>query len=275
MKTIYTLFIFCLFAITTKAQLTFHDYSALSIDHDTINLSQFYGKKVMVVNTATYCSYTPQFTALEQLYTDYQQYGFEIIGFPCNDFAGQDPHSDSAINEFCTGTYGVTFTMMSKVKTVATPIDPVYQWLEQASLNGVSNATVSWNFNKFLIDEAGHWVKHYTQATVPNDSAIIHWIVDTPSVVSGIKEHAVDNLIEMKSANPGSSIDFVLKNTVPQNLNINLYNAEGRLIQSIFSGSADDSQPIHSDVSSLASGIYFVRIIGKGVQQTLKYVAVK
>ena len=161
---------FCVF--TSSAQLTFHDYSAATIDHDTISMSQYYGKKVMVVNTASYCGYTYQFAALEQLYLDYKQYGFEIIGFPCNDFANQDPHSDSTINSFCTSTYNVTFQMMSKIATISADTAPVYKWLQRADLNGVSNAHVAWNFNKFLIDEAGHWVRHYTQTTEPNDSEI-------------------------------------------------------------------------------------------------------
>lgn len=275
MKNIYIFLTFCFFSFASSAQITFHDYSAPTINHDTISMSQFYGKKVMVVNTATYCAYTPQFTALEQLYTDYKSYGFEIIGFPCNDFANQDPHDDSTINQFCTSTYNVTFQMMSKVKTVATPIDPIYQWLEQSTLNGVSNATVSWNFNKFLIDEAGHWVRHYTQTTLPNDPAIISWIVDSASVVSGIKETKTDDLIEMKSANPGSSIDFSFKNPAPQNLNICLYNTEGQLIKNIFTGIAENGQFISNDVSSLTSGVYMVRITGKGIQKTLKYVIVK
>ena len=214
MKNIYISICLSLLVFNATAQLTFHDYSAATINHDTISMSQFYGKKVMVVNTASYCAYTPQFTALEQLYTDYKSYGFEIIGFPCNDFGNQDPHADSTINTFCTGTYGVTFQMMSKVATISVDTAPVYKWLQCADLNGVSNAHVGWNFNKFLIDEAGHWVRHYDSGTLPNDPAIISWIVDSASVVSGINDQKADDFIEMKSANPGSSVDFVLKNKI-------------------------------------------------------------
>ena len=126
---------------------------------DTISFSQFYGKKVMVVNTASFCQFTPEFTQLEQLYTQYHQYNFEILGFPCNDFNSQDPHNDSTIIHFCTTGYGVTFQMMSKIFCVTGDTSPVYKWLQRANLNGVSDAHVGWNFNKFLIDEAGHWVR--------------------------------------------------------------------------------------------------------------------
>jgi glutathione peroxidase len=218
-----------LFVFSSSAQYNFHDYSAATIDHDTISMNQFYGKKVMVVNTATYCAYTYQFTALENLYSNYKQYGFEIVGFPCNDFANQDPHDDSTINQFCTGTYNVTFQMMSKVHTITADTAPVYKFLQRADLNGVANAHVAWNFNKFLIDEAGHWVQHYTQTTEPDDSAIIHWIVDT----------------------------------------------QGQIIKNIFTGPADNTQTISTDISSLSSGVYLVRVTGNGFQKTLKYVRVK
>ena len=275
MKNLSSLVIACLFTLASSAQFAnFHDFSAETINHDTLSMSHYYGQKVMVVNTASFCAYTYQYGTLQALDSAYKQYGFHVIGFPCNDFAGQDPHDDSTIEQFCTGTYNVQFQMMSKVKTISSPIDPIYQWLENASQNGVSNANVTWNFNKFLIDEAGHWVKHYTNATEPNDPAIIAWIVDTPSVVqtTGIIEKSNDNFIEMKSTNPGSSLEFVVKNSSPKEININLYNTEGQLLKSVFSGMADNNQSISTDVSTLAAGIYLVRVTGKGIEQTLKFV---
>ena len=210
MKKIFTLLTFFCLAMVGFSQttLTFHNYSSESIIGDTIHFSQYYGKKVMVVNTASYCVYTPQYTDLETLYNQYQQYNFEIIGFPCNDFAQQDPHNDSTINQFCTD-YGVTFQMMSKIATISQDTAPVYKWLQRAALNGVSDAHVAWNFNKFLIDEAGHWVRHCLSTVNPMDTSITNWIM-TPSVVSGIsKNDWTDNLIELKSPNPvSSSIDL-------------------------------------------------------------------
>jgi|ERR1043165_1792835 glutathione peroxidase len=274
MKNLFTFIAVSFLSLSLTAQFaTFHDYSAATIDHDTISMSQFYGKKVMVVNTATYCSYTYQYANLESLYTNYKQYGFEIVGFPCNDFANQDPHGDSAINAFCTGTYNVTFQMMSKVKTIANPVHPIYQWLKSASLNGVSNASVSWNFNKFLIDEAGHWVKHYTQSTEPDDPAIIAWIVDTPSVVqsTGIIEKRNGNLATMRSANPGSSVQLTFNNAL-QHADVAVYNLNGQLLKTIYNGTATANQAVNADVADLPQGVYLVKITGTGASQTLKFV---
>jgi len=274
MKNTYTAIIFILSVFIASAQTTsFHDYSVLNMAGDTVSLSQYYGKKVMVVNVASFCSYTPQYNPLQQLYNDYAQYNFEIIGFPTDDFLNQGG-SDSEIVNTCNN-YGVTFPIMEKIHVTGSNIAPIYQWLTQSSLNGVANATVSWNFNKFLIDEAGHWVRHYTQSTQPDDPAITSWIVDSASVVSSLKETQLEDFIEMKSSNPGTAIEFSLKNSVAQNININLYNSQGQLIQNIFTGIADNNRTITSDVSSLASGIYLVRISCKGIQQTVKYVKVK
>ncbi len=262
--------------LSAQSTATFHDYSAATIDHDTISMGRYYGKKVMVVNTASFCAYTPQFADLESLYTNYKQYGFEIIGFPCNDFGNQDPHSDSTIEQFCTSNYDVTFQMMSKVATISSDTAPVYKWLQRADLNGVSNAHVAWNFNKFLIDEAGHWVRYYNQNTLPNDPAIISWITDSASVVSGINEPKKANLIEMKSANPGSTINLTVKTDAAQDLTIGLYSSDGRLTASIFRGMATSGRTINFDASAFNSGIYFVKVAtATGAQQTLKYVLAK
>ena len=272
----FTLILLAVLSISfAKAQTsTFHDFSAPTIFHDTISMSQYYGKKLMVVNTASFCAYTPQFGDLETLYSDYKHHGFEIIGFPCNDFGNQDPRDDSTINEFCTGTYNVTFQMMSKVHTVSGNIDPIYQWLQQQSLNGVANATVSWNFNKFLIDEAGHWVKHYNQNTLPNDPEIVSWIIDTPSVVSGIRND-MNDILEMRSANPGNVIEFAFTNSKPLTLNIDLFNSNGQIAKKLYSGTTSNSQIISHDVSQLPTGVYVIRITGAGLQRSMKYVLVR
>lgn len=274
-KYLYLLLTLVAANVSGQAPLTFHDYSAATIDHDTISLRQFYGKKVMVVNTASFCAYTPQFGGLEDLYTNYKQYGFEIIGFPCNDFGNQDPKSDSAINEFCTNNYNVTFQMMSKVHTVAQDTAPVYKWLQRADLNGVSNAHVAWNFNKFLIDEAGRWVRFYDQNTQPTDTAIINWIVNTPSVVSGINETQNAKLVAITSANPGHVIDFTVNTPAAERLTIGLYSIDGKLAATICEGVATKSQRLSYDASALNAGVYLVRVAGNTGQQTLKYVLAK
>ena len=143
---------------SVKAQTSIHTYTALAIDSSLFNFNTFFGKKILIVNTASYCGYTPQYSSLQQLYQNYHQYNFEILGFPCNDFGGQEPAKDSAINSFCTTNYGVTFKMMRKIAIVAGDTAPVYKWLQRIQLNTVSNANVDWNFNKFLINESGHWI---------------------------------------------------------------------------------------------------------------------
>ena len=142
---------------TSVYSQSIYDYNAVTIVGDTIPMSQYLGKKIMIVNTASYCGYTPQFAQLQQLYQQYHvSNNFEILGFPCNDFGNQDPGTDSASLNFCSSNYNVTFQMMSHVNIVSDTTD-VYRWLQQQSLNGVSNAQITWNFHKFLIDETGHW----------------------------------------------------------------------------------------------------------------------
>lgn len=273
------LFVLCCLAINSYAQsfLTFHDFSDTAISGNTvINMGQYYGKKVMVVNTASYCAYTPQFTELEQLYTQYKQNNFEIIGFPCNDFGQQDPNSDSLINDFCTNNYNVTFQMMSKVYVVTGDTAPVFKWLQRVDLNGVQNAPVSWNFNKFLIDEAGHWVKHYASGLSPLDTAISNWIMSA-SVLSNISNTtSIDEMIELKSANPTSStIEFMVKTSAPQHFSIDIYSIEGKFISNLYDGICTGAQNINCSVSSLSSGIYFVKIESEGAHKTIRLAIVR
>jgi glutathione peroxidase len=273
MKRLSSLLTFCILSFSLSAQVqTFHDYTAITMAGDTVSMSQYYGKKVMVVNVASFCSYTPQYAPLQDLYTQYQSYGFEIIGFPTDDFFNQGG-SDSEIIETCQD-YGVTFPIMDKITVTGANKAPVYKWLTQQNLNGVSNATVSWNFNKFLVDEAGHWVRHYTESTNPMDTAIINWIL-TPSVVSSVPSINIDEWIELKTSNPGSSqIDFVVKNVEPQHYSIRLYSNDGRLVNTIFDGTSAN-QNISYSVASLASGFYLINIQGRDSHKTIRYTIVR
>ena len=265
--------LFCLYA---QAQTTnFHDYSAVTILGDTISMSQYYGKKVMVVNTASQCGYTYQYGELQTLYTDYRQYGFEIVGFPCNDFSNQEPGNDSTINEFCTGTYHISFQMMSKVEIITGDTAPIYKWLQRADMNGVANKHVSWNFNKFLIDEAGNWVQHYTQNTSPLASAITSWIL-TPSVINGVEERSISKLVSRVSANPViESMDFRASETINEKISIRLFSADGRLVGEIHNGSLSENQLIHYNTANLSNGIYFVKIVQGELQHTERVVVVR
>lgn len=249
------------------SQETFHDFQALTIDSNMINLSQYYGKKVMVVNTASYCAYTPQYTDLEQLYQQYNQYNFEIVGFPCNDFGAQEPGDEAQIDSFCA-TYGVTFQMMSKVDIISTDTAEVYKWLQLASRNGVANAPVTWNFHKFLIDEAGHWVAHYASPTNPLATVITDWIM-TPSVL-GLDESSTLSSVYL-SANPVA--DFIGLNIVPRvssPVTIKLFSVDGRLAGHLFEGIVSGKKEFNFSTDGLQNGIYFLNISSGNEMKTLK-----
>ena len=159
--------------VTTPMEATsFYDLTATTIDGDTYAFSELKGKRVLIVNTASKCGYTPQYEGLQELHNAYGGEDFIILGFPSNDFGFQEPGSEEKIADFCEKNYGVTFQMMSKVKISAKGGHPVYQWLCNASQNGVSDTKVSWNFNKFLIDENGRWTAHHASRVEPMSGEI-------------------------------------------------------------------------------------------------------
>ncbi|HEY1038569.1 MAG TPA: glutathione peroxidase [Bacteroidia bacterium] len=161
------------FSINNKS---LHDFSVQTLEGKEFSFSSLKGKKVMIVNTASECGYTPQYAELEGLYEKYKDKNFVIIGFPCNDFGGQEPGTAAEIKTFCTKNYGVTFPLMEKVVIKGDNISPVYKWLTHKSENGVEDANVKWNFNKFLIDENGKYVKHLGSGVTPMDDEITKWI---------------------------------------------------------------------------------------------------
>lgn len=132
---------------------SFYDFTVKAIDGKDLPLSTFKGKKVLVVNVASKCGFTPQYAKLEELYEKYGKDDFVVIGFPANNFLHQEPGTNEEIKEFCTLNYGVTFPMMAKISVKGKDIAPLYQWLTHKSENGVSDAKIGWNFHKFLIDE--------------------------------------------------------------------------------------------------------------------------
>ena len=154
----------------------FHDFEVMTLTGDSISLSQYAGKKVLVVNTASKCGLTPQYEDLQKLYEQYGGDNFVIVGFPANNFLSQEPGTDEQIEEFCQINYGVTFPMMSKVSVKGKNIHPLYQWLTMKSNNGVEDAKVTWNFQKFMIDEEGNWVGYVSPKTKPYDEKIVSWI---------------------------------------------------------------------------------------------------
>ena len=130
----------------------------------------------MIVNTASKCGLTPQYKQLEELYQKYKDDDFVIIGFPANNFASQEPGTDEEIAQFCERNYGVTFPMMSKISVKGDDMHPLYQFLTQKSKNGYADSDVSWNFQKYLINEEGKVVEVIDPRTLPTDEKVISWI---------------------------------------------------------------------------------------------------
>ena len=159
MKTFVLMMVSLLFAISSEAQnKSFYDFTVKTIDGKDFPLSSLKGKKVLVVNVASKCGLTPQYAQLEKLYEKYKEKDFVVIGFPANNFMGQEPGSNEEIAKFCSLNYDVTFPMMAKISVKGKDMAPLYQWLTEKKQNGKENAPVQWNFQKFMIDENGNWV---------------------------------------------------------------------------------------------------------------------
>jgi len=163
-------------AVNLENLKTMHDFSAVDIDGNKVDLSVYKGKKVMIVNVASKCGYTSQYKDLQRLWETYGSGNFVILGFPSNQFMGQEPGSDVDIKAFCSANYGVTFPMFSKIDVKGKSRHPLFEWLGEKSLNGVENSEVAWNFNKYLIDEEGRYVRHLKSGVAPLDDQIVSWI---------------------------------------------------------------------------------------------------
>jgi glutathione peroxidase len=150
---------------------TLHSFEFKSIDGKTISFSSFKGKKILIVNTASKCGYTPQYEDLEKLHEKYKN-NLVIIGFPANNFGGQEPGSNSEINSFCKKNYGVSFIMASKVSVKGSDMDPIFKWLTTQS-NPDFTGDIQWNFEKFLIDENGKLIRRFRSGTTPFDKDLI------------------------------------------------------------------------------------------------------
>jgi glutathione peroxidase len=153
-----------------------HQFTVTDIDGKSFDFKSLKGKKIMVVNTASKCGLTPQYEKLEALYQKYKNSNFVIIGFPANDFMGQEPGTNEEIATFCKKNYGVSFSMMEKISVKGSDIHPVYQFLTEKSKNGLEDNSVQWNFQKYLIDENGYLVKVVSPRTSPDDQEITSWI---------------------------------------------------------------------------------------------------
>lgn len=177
MKKYFPFLIFMLLSINIAfAQKTLYDFKVKDIDNKEFDFSTLKGKKVLIVNVASKCGFTPQYAQLEELYQKYKDQGFVVIGFPSNDFKEQEPGSNEEIKEFCQKNYGVTFPIMSKVVVTGKNKAPIYKWLTEKSENGSINSQVLWNFQKYLIDENGKIVNFALSKESPLSFKITNWI---------------------------------------------------------------------------------------------------
>lgn len=144
-----------------------HEFKVKTLDGKEANLADYKGKVVLVVNTATECGFTPQLGDLEELYKEYHDKGLEILGFPSNDFAGQEPRDEDAIGQFCQKNYGVSFPMFEKVHVKGKEQAEVFKFLSDKKLNGKISSVPKWNFHKYLVDKDGRVQDYFFTITKP------------------------------------------------------------------------------------------------------------
>jgi glutathione peroxidase len=155
---------------------TIYDYKVEALEEGKeINFADFKGKKILIVNTASECGFTPQYADLEKLSNEYKD-KLVVIGFPANNFGGQEPGSNVEIGAFCQKNYGVTFPLAAKVSVKGDDTAPIFKYLTEKELNGVKNTTILWNFTKFLVDENGKLVDSFISTTKPTDEAITKYL---------------------------------------------------------------------------------------------------
>lgn len=152
-----------------------YDFKVPGLDGSTIDFSKYKGKKILIVNTASECGYTPQYADLQKLYEAHKN-NLVIVGFPANNFGGQEPGTNTEIKEFCKKNYGVTFPMAGKVSVKGDDIHPLFKWLTSKSENGVMDAEIKWNFTKFLLDEKGKLIAVFPSKVNPNSEEITKYL---------------------------------------------------------------------------------------------------
>jgi glutathione peroxidase len=159
-------------ALKTKSV---HSFKVKSIEGGEIDFSKFKGKKILIVNTASNCGYTPQYEGLQKLYKEYDR-KLVVVGFPCNQFGGQEPGTEGEIKEFCKVRYGVSFPLAAKVDVKGTNVAPIFKWLCSKDQNGVLDAEIKWNFNKFLLNEKGELIAHFPSNVKPDSEEILKYL---------------------------------------------------------------------------------------------------
>jgi glutathione peroxidase len=158
-------------AFTLVSTPSIHQFKVKSIDGGIIDFAKFKGKKILVVNVASKCGFTRQYAGLEKLY-EANKDKLVIVGFPANNFGSQEPGTDGEIVQFCKARFGVTFPMASKISVKGDDTAPIYKWLTTKEQNGVLDATIGWNFNKFLLDENGKLLAYFPSKVEPDSDEI-------------------------------------------------------------------------------------------------------
>ncbi len=158
---------------------TIYEFVAKDIDGKEKSLSEFAGKVLLIVNVASKCGFTPQYKALQELYTRFKDRGLEILGFPANDFMWQEPGTEAEIKNFCSLNYGVSFPMFSKISVKGKSIHPLYSFLTDKETNPKFSGKISWNFNKFLLDRKGNIVARFDSKDDPLGDKILRVVSDT------------------------------------------------------------------------------------------------
>ncbi len=171
MKIILTALLVAMAALNPSK--TVYDYTVKDIDGKEVSLGQYKGKVLLIVNVASLCGHTPQYKDIEALYEKYKSKGLVVLGFPANNFMGQEPGSDKEIKQFCTKEYAVTFPMFSKISVKGKDIAPLYSYLTQKEENGVVDAKVGWNFQKFLVSKKGTVIQSVAPGTSVNNAEVM------------------------------------------------------------------------------------------------------
>lgn len=156
-----------------RKEKSMHEFTMKNIDGQDIKLDAYNGKVVMLVNTASKCGLTPQYEGLQKIYDKYKDKGFTVLGFPANNFMGQEPGTEKEIKEFCTLNYKVSFPMFSKISVKGEDQHPLYQFLTNKESNPGMDGNITWNFEKFLVDKNGKIIARFSPKTLPEDEAVI------------------------------------------------------------------------------------------------------
>lgn len=175
MKVLLSILSFVVMTSFNSASLNIYNFKIKAIDGSTIDFSKFKGKKILIVNTASKCGFTPQYDGLEKLY-EANKDKLVIIGFPSDNFANQEFHDNDSISSFCKKNYGVTFPLTTRVDVKGPNTTPVFKYLCNKTENGVLDATISWNFNKFIIDENGNLLQHFDSKVTPESPELLKYI---------------------------------------------------------------------------------------------------